>query len=255
MAHHGNAEPHHRQPRVAVLLTAGLVLLTFVLGALGTWQVQRLVWKQDLIARVASRLAAAPVPPPPRERWPFVNAADDEYKRIALSGVFAHDKEALVTAATERGPGYWVMTPLRQADGTSIFVNRGFITKDQRDPATRTASRIEGPARVTGLLRLSEGGFWILRRNDPAADRWYRRDPVALAQAREVPDTAPFFVDADATSNPGRWPVGGLTVVRFSNSHLVYAITWFVLAALAIVGAVLLWRSRHGGTPRFSGHT
>jgi surfeit locus 1 family protein len=85
---------------------------------------------------------------------------------------------------------------------------------------------------VTGLLRLTEpkGGF--LRANDPAADRWYSRDVEAMAAARGLTDTAPYFIDADATPNPGGLPVGGLTVVAFRNSHLVYALTWFALALM-----------------------
>ncbi|MET0271314.1 MAG: SURF1 family cytochrome oxidase biogenesis protein, partial [Sphingomonas sp.] len=70
------------------------------------------------------------------------------------------------------------------------------------------------------------------------------RDVRAIARARRVGPVAPFFVDADAAPNPGGWPVGGLTVVAFRNSHLVYALTWFALAGLSLFGAVLTLRSR-----------
>jgi len=56
-------------------------------------------------------------------------------------------------------------------------------------------------------------------------------------------EVAPFFIDADATANPGGYPVGGLTVVDFSNNHLVYALTWFALAVLSAVGAALTLRA------------
>jgi surfeit locus 1 family protein len=91
---------------------------------------------------------------------------------------------------------------------------------------------------VTGLLRITEpkGGF--LRANDPAAERWYSRDVAAIAAARGLADAAPYFIDADAAPNPGGLPVGGLTIVAFPNSHLVYAITWYGLAVM-LAGAVL----------------
>jgi surfeit locus 1 family protein len=229
--------------RVAVLVLLAAALALFV--ALGVWQIKRLAWKTDLIARVEARLAAAPVPAPGPERWPLIDI-DDEYTRVVVLGRFLHDKETLVVASTELGPGYWVLTPLVQADGSVVIVNRGFVTGERRDPASRAAGQIAGDASVTGLLRLPEDTSWLLRNNDPAADRWYRRVPAEIAKARGLPRVAPFFVDADATPNPGDWPVGGLTRVRFSNTHLVYVVTWFALALLALGGLVHFVRAELG---------
>lgn len=216
-----------------------------ILAGLGTWQVQRLHWKTDLIARVDARLAAEPVAAPEPDRWAQI-ASRDEYTRVRLTGTFLHDKEALLVASTERGPGYWVLTPLVQADGNAVIVNRGFVTGEWRDPATRAAGQLAGDATVTGLLRTSEAASWILRANDPAADRWYRRDPAALAKARGLDRVAPFFVDADATPNPGGWPIGGMTRVVFNNHHLIYAITWYALALLAALALGYVMRTEFG---------
>lgn len=223
----------------------GLLAALVVLVGLGIWQVQRLQWKTDLIARVEARLAAEPVPLPGPDRWAGVTAAD-EYTRVRFSGRFLNDKEALVVASTERGAGYWVLTPLVRPDGSAVIVNRGFVTSERRDPAKRAAGHIEGETTVTGLLRISEADSWILRANDPAADRWYRRDPVELAHARGLDHAAPFFVDADAVPNPGGWPVGGLTRVRFNNNHLIYAVTWFGLALLAVLALGFVLRTEFG---------
>ena len=123
-------------------LIAFLVLLVAVFLALGTWQVQRLSWKLDLIARVEARIHAAPVPAPSRNEWGGVNARDDEYRRVTATGLFEHDKSVLVQAVTALGAGFWVVTPLRLADGSAILVNRGFVPADKRDPAARLASEI-----------------------------------------------------------------------------------------------------------------
>ena len=207
------------------------------------WQVERRAWKLDLIARVDARIHAAPQPLPARALWPRINARDHGYTRVRVRGVLLHDRETLVQALTARGAGWWVMTPLLSGDGI-VLVNRGFVPNERRDPASRGEAALPGPVTITGLLRLSEprGGF--LRTNDPAADRWYSRDVSAIAQARGLRDAAPFFIDADAAANPGAYPVGGLTVVSFPNSHLVYALTWFALAGLSAVGAVMLLRAR-----------
>ena len=97
---------------------------------------------------------------------------------------------------------------------------------------------------VTGLLRMSEPGGGFLRANDAKADRWYSRDVAAIAASKRIDQAAPYFIDADASSNPGGFPVGGLTVVQFRNSHLVYALTWFSLALMSLGGLIVLRRSR-----------
>src|SRR5262249_10480900 len=141
------------------------------------------------------------------------------------------------------GPGYWVMTPLQRDDGSLVYVNRGFVPMDDRAPATRLAGQVDGETTVTGLLRLPESKGWLFSQaNDPAHDNWYRRDIAAMAEAKHLGPVAGYFIDADATPNPGGWPKGGLTVIKFPNSHLQYAVTWFALAAmLAGVSIWLVW--------------
>ncbi|HEV7247033.1 MAG TPA: SURF1 family protein [Shinella sp.] len=228
-------------PRARWPLTGFLLLLVAVFLALGTWQVQRLFWKLDLIARVESRVHAEPVPAPGRAEWPAISPEKDEYRRVTATGLFQHDKTVLVQAVTERGAGFWVLTPLRLPDESTVVINRGFVPADKRDPAARVASEIAaGPVTVTGLLRISEPGGAFLRSNDPANDRWFSRDIAAIAAAKGLSSVAPYFIDADATPNPGGLPVGGLTVVAFRNSHLVYALTWYALAAMSLVGIYLV---------------
>jgi surfeit locus 1 family protein len=178
--------------------------------------------------------------------WPQVSAARDEYRPVRATGVFLHDRETLVQAVTEQGPGYWVITPLRGPDATVVLVNRGFVPPEHRDAATRAAGNPPGEVAVTGLLRVTEPGGTLLRHNDPAMDRWYSRDVEAIAAARHLGSVAPYFIDAAAApagADAGAAPVGGLTVLAFSNNHLSYALTWFALALLSAIAAVLALRS------------
>jgi len=219
------------------VLTVCCIAFALLFGGLGVWQLDRLAWKLDLIERVNARVHAAPVAPP--APGAAVTRQDHEYMRVAATGVLLNDRETLVQAVTDLGPGWWVITPLQTASGV-ILINRGFVPTERRDPATRQAP--DGPMTVTGLLRMTEphGGF--LRANDPAAGRWYSRDVAAIAAARQLTAAAPYFIDADATPNPGGYPAGGLTVIAFRNSHLVYALTWFALSALSLFGLAVLWR-------------
>ncbi|WDZ81345.1 SURF1 family protein (plasmid) [Ensifer adhaerens] len=225
-------------------MTGALLFLVAVFLALGTWQVQRLYWKLDLIARVEARVGAPAVAAPPQSDWDAVNREKDEYRRVTATGTFAHDKTALVQAVTELGAGFWVLTPLRRDDGSTVLVNRGFVPTDRRDAITRTPSETDVTTMVTGLLRISEPGGAFLRSNDPPSDRWFSRDVAAIAAAKGLHKVAPYFIDADATPNPGALPIGGLTIVRFRNSHLVYALTWFALAAMSAAGAYFVYRQR-----------
>jgi surfeit locus 1 family protein len=221
--------------RAALGLAVGVTFV--VLIALGTWQVQRRAWKLDLIARVDERVQAPPAAPPDPSIWSAKTAEASEYRHVIVRGSFRNDRETPVQAVTVLGPGYWILTPLETGTGSTILVNRGFVPSDRRDPATRPAGQPTGDVTVVGLLRLSEphGGF--LRSNDPAQNRWYSRDVQAIAAARDLGQVAPYFIDADGTANRGGLPVGGLTVVQFPNSHLIYALTWYGLAAL-LAGAV-----------------
>jgi surfeit locus 1 family protein len=218
-----------RARSVALIGLCAAFTVVFVL--LGAWQVQRRAWKLDLIARVEQRLHADPIPAPGPDAWPAISR-DDAYRRVRVSGVFDHDAETLVQAVTDKGPGFWVLTPLKTDRGFTVLVNRGFVPTERKAAASRSAGNVSGPVAIVGLLRVTEphGGF--LRANQPGQGRWYSRDIQAIAAARRLTQVAPYFVDADATPNLGGWPLGGLTVVRFPNSHLIYALTWFGLALL-----------------------
>lgn len=218
---------------------AGLVL---VFLGLGTWQVQRLFWKLDLIARVDARIHAEPADAPLPAQWSQITPDKDEYRRLTVRGHFLNDKETLVQAVTELGPGFWVLTPLVTTDRGTILINRGYVPSEKREPSQRSGKQPDGEVKITGLLRLTEPGGGFLRTNDPANNRWYSRDVAAIAASRNLENAAPYFIDADSTANPGGYPVGGLTVVKFRNSHLVYAITWYALAAMSAFAVFYLLR-------------
>jgi len=234
---------HTRSP--ITLLVLGLLAVSGVaaLVALGLWQLERRAWKLDLMHRVDQRIHARPVAAPAPSAWASIDAESAEYRRVAMTGIFLNDRETLVRAVTVMGRGFWVVTPFKTHEGFIVLVNRGFVPPEQRKIAARSAGQIKGATTVGGLLRLTEpkGGF--LHTNDPSQDRWYSRDVSAIARERGLTqNVAPYFIDADAVAGSGARPIGGLTVVAFSNNHLQYAITWFVLALMLTAGAALTVR-------------
>jgi surfeit locus 1 family protein len=249
---HTRRRSPHSTWTLAVLALVGVALFAGFI-ALGMWQVQRRAWKLDLIERTTERLYATPSAPPPAAQWPQITAPTHEYLAVRLQGEWLADKTLLTQATTELGAGFWVMTPLQQDDSTQVLVNRGFVPADQRAQWQSQAinATAGGPVTIEGLLRISEPGGGFLRRNAPEQQRWHSRDVGAMAQALQLPNAAPYFVDvgfptrqvaANTEQRPaaqGPWPRTGLTVVRFANSHLVYALTWFGLA-LMVVGATVV---------------
>ena len=217
-------------PAVATLI--GLAILV----ALGLWQLQRLAWKEALIAAVAQRAGAPPSELAPAEAWSALNPGDYEYAHVRARGVYDGSRTALVFRALERargryaGQGYLVMTPLKLASGGTALVNRGFVPADRKDQIGAPAGEVE----VTGLMRASEPRNFFTPPDDPAHGQWYTRDVGAMATFFKLDGPAPFFIDADAGA-PGELPQGGETILAFPNNHLEYALTWFGVA-LALAG-------------------
>lgn len=233
-------------PGIAFLVALGTLL------SLGTWQLQRRAWKQDLVAKIEARAYGAPGAILPESEWPTWSPEAEEYRRVQVTGHFLHEHEVavhgLMPSAQPGQPvqGYYLLTPLRLPDGSNVIVNRGFVPTQLRNPATRPQSRPEGEVTVTGLIRSPEKRGSFRPENDPARDVWFIRDPRQIAEAKKLTQVAPFLIDADATPNPGGWPKGGQTRLAMPNDHLGYALTWFGLA-LALIGmaAIVIRRRSH----------
>ncbi|MFB2550891.1 SURF1 family protein [Ensifer soli] len=226
--------------RTAAMLAVVAVAFC-ILAGLGTWQVQRLAWKESLIAMMAERRAAPPQTLTEIEAI-ATGGGDVDYRPIRVAGRFDHARERHFFATYEGATGYYVYTPLTVDEGRVLFVNRGFVPFERKDAATRGEGQAEGAVTVTGLARarLSEKPSSFVPENDEAKNIFYWKDLDAMARtAGLAPDRVlPFFVDADATPNPGGLPVGGVTQFDLPNNHLQYAVTWYGLA-LALVAVTL----------------
>jgi surfeit locus 1 family protein len=236
-------------PIRALVLPALLSLIALaVLIGLGTWQLQRMAWKQALIDQIETRAYGEPGTILPPADWTTWRAEQDEFRRVRVTGAFLHGFETPVygLAPGQRGApaqGYYLMTPLRLQDGAIVMVNRGFVPTDLRDPAKRPQGQLSGEVTVTGLVRAPEERNPFTPADDPARNTWFARDPQAIARAHSLSQVAPFYVEADATPNPGGWPKGGQTRLELPNNHLQYAFTWYGIA-LTLVGVftAFAWR-------------
>ncbi len=248
-----NASLEKRAPsRTRMIATTFAILVALaILLSLGTWQVERLHWKEGLLADIAERRAAGPVSLADIEAI-TAKGGDIEYRRVSLSGTFDHAKERHFFATFEGQTGFYVYTPMTLADGRILFVNRGFVPYEMKEPAKRQAGEVTGVQTVTGYARtkLAEKPSSMVPDNDLAKNIFYWKDLDTMASTTGLDATkiVPFFVDVDASvSSPGGWPKGGVTQFDLPNSHLQYAVTWYGLAGAlvaVVIGAVL--RRRRG---------
>lgn len=241
--------PRRRLP----VLTGILVLIALaILISLGTWQVERLHWKEGLIADIAARQAAAPVPLADIEAM-AATGGDIEYRRVTATGRYINNKERHFFATWRGQTGFYVYTPLELADGRVLLVNRGFVPYDNKEPEMRMQGQLTDQQAVTGLAREKLPGkpSWVVPDNDVAKNIFYWKDLDVMAESvgLEKARVIPFFVDADSTPNPAGLPIGGVTQVDLPNDHLQYAFTWYGLAAVLIAVVGISWFRKPGKQP------
>ena len=204
------------------------LVLVAVLVGLGTWQLARLQWKREMIATMESRLHL------PAEDVVSLGAGKDwDYRPAKASGEFLHRNSFFLLSIGINGQGgYQVLTPMVLADGRLLLVDRGWIPYDRR--AEAAFFQPSGTVTVSGILRRPRHA-WNEPANDPERNDWYGIDLEAMAQRAGRGEFWPLVLDADATPNPGLYPVGGQTRLILPNNHLGYALTWYGLALALLV--------------------
>jgi surfeit locus 1 family protein len=227
------------RPLLGFTITA--IVMTVILIGLGVWQLQRLTWKENLIATVNGHMQAAPIS---LDQALKLSAADMQYRKVAINGRFDNAREAYIfTTGAGGDPVYHVLTPFITGDNRVLVVDRGEIPAAKLDPKTRQP--VEGQTHLVGVWRVPDAPGPFTPAPDPARHIWYSRDVAGIAAADHVTLAAPVVIEADNTANPGGFPVGGQTVVDFPNNHLEYALTWFGLA-IGVVGVYFAYHISKG---------
>jgi surfeit locus 1 family protein len=231
----------------------GLILLTVlstaalaVLIGLGLWQLQRLEWKEGLIAEIEARVNAEPVSL--KEAVARAHAGEDvSYLRVRAEGKFDNTKERYFFTVSDGTPGWHVITPLETPDGETVLVDRGFVPDSFREPSSRPQGELNDAVTVTALARPPETQGLFVPDNEVERNRWFWRDLKAMTGSMfgdDAKDVAPIFLEAQRSDVPGGWPRGGETRLDLPNNHLQYAITWFLLALCLVVIYVIYVRAR-----------
>jgi len=214
--------------RMIAPLLFGIVGVAILLN-LGAWQVRRLAWKTDILARIEARISADPVPVPAAP-----DPEADQYRHVRAEGAILPGELHVYTSAPPRGVGYRVIVPLELAGGRRILLDRGFIPISEKD-----AARHLGAITVEGALLWPQETDSYTSEPDLAKNIWFARDVGKMAAAL---GTEPVLLVAEASDDPGQ-PMPLPVSVNIPNDHLQYAITWFSLAFVwAVMTGYLLWR-------------
>lgn len=234
-----------------IILVSGLIALAILLS-LGHWQQRRLVWKEDLLAQISSRVAAEPAVFDDVLSQ-YARTGDVDYVPVTLLGRFLHEHEMYFFSTHKGHSGWYVYTPLQRGNGMVVLINRGFVPYDSKDAKTRQSGQQGGMQTVVGLARnpLALKPSVLVPDNDIDGNVFYWKDLAAMWQRTGLANhlaVAPIFVDANETANPGGLPIGGVTRIELPNNHLQYALTWYGLAAaLLAVLTAYLWRWKNNG--------
>ncbi len=215
--------------RFLFLLIFGLAGLA-VLVSLGVWQVQRLAWKQGVLAEIDSRISAEPVALPQQP-----SEGVDKYLSVVVEGDMEPGEIHVLVSVKQVGAGYRIIQSF-STPGRTILVDRGFV------PTTaKQTDRLTGPMQITGNLHWPDEIDSYTPEPDIDANIWFARDVPNLAAALGA---EPVLLIARSQTDPGITPLP-VSTAGIPNDHLQYAITWFGLALVwAAMTGYFLWRSR-----------
>ncbi|MGB0631113.1 MAG: SURF1 family protein [Alphaproteobacteria bacterium] len=223
-------------------MTVCAVPALMLLVGLGIWQLQRLEWKEAIIAERAERAAAAPlaIGEVPDDTW-----KNFEHRRVTLRGRYLHDREMLIWNKVRHGQtGFDLITPFSLEGGDSVLVHRGWVPRAWPNGVVERR-RPDGVVALTGVLR--DGGKatpWVPD-NNPVQGEWFFADVAAMAKSARMSDARPFLVRVTPDAEERGYPKGPHASYKIRNRHLEYAVTWFGLAlTLVIIFVAYHWRRR-----------
>lgn len=215
--------------RLIPVLLFGLIGAAILVG-LGVWQIQRLHWKEALLARIEARIAGAPgaLPADP-------DPARDQYLPVRASGHLTGQGLRVLTGIKFQGPGHLIVAVLALPGGRRVMVDLGFRAEGGGDAIPA------GDAAVTGNLVWPQEVDGFTPAPDLAHHLWFARDVPAMAKTL---GTDPVLIVASrVTGVKTGTEVIPVSTEGIPNDHRQYAMTWFSLAFVWLgMTGLLLWR-------------
>ena len=213
-----------------------------ILLILGTWQVNRLSWKTDLIKDYNNKFNDHSVK--------FSEISNEilnfKYRKIEVSGFFNHNQEINLIGKTYEGnAGYHIITPLTLIDGNVILINRGWVPKKYLDKKSRIFTLSDELTKVTGLIRMPQEKGYFVPQNEPQNGFWFTVKPPEILNFLKINGEKRFYIDELRFNNKIKLPIAANGRIKFPNNHLQYALTWYILG-FGLLIIYFLWHHKNG---------
>ena len=215
--------------------TVFFVFSLIILVSLGTWQVKRLIWKNDLISFYLKQSTNNIIN---LHKENFVSE-EIEYRKVRLTGKFLNKKEVHITGKTYEGnAGFHVVTPFLMQNGNYALVNRGWVSENYKEAKSRSFSLINEETSVIGLIRYPQKKGYFVPENEPDNGFWFTIKPTEIKKHLKIDKETfiiKFYVDALRQEKKINLPIGIKEKINIRNQHLSYAITWYSLAIVLMI--------------------
>ena len=213
-----------------------------ILIILGSWQVQRLSWKSNLISNYNYNFQQAPI----TVKELFKDRKNNKYRRTVIYGEYDHANEIQIIGKTYEGnAGFHIITPFILENNEIIYINRGWVPKKYADKKTRKFSLLEDKVRVVGLVRLPQKKGYFVPENEPENGFWFTIIPEELNGHLNIIGEKEFYIDELNIDEKLKLPMPANGKVQVPNNHLQYAITWYSLA-LGLLIVYFAWHRQNG---------
>ncbi len=216
------------------------VIAFCILIALGTWQMQRLAWKEGLIAKMQHSATSEPEVGLPATTT--LGGRGFDYFRVR--GVFLHDKEFHLGARTHKEKqGYHILTPFMLEDGRQILLNRGWVPADKKEASTRLDSltQLEDDASIVIRIRTDDDRNYFTPEHSVKDNIWFWKNIPAM-NAESGLKLIPYSADVMNPREEGVLPVPLAREIELRNDHLMYAVTWYLLAVCELLVGYAYYR-------------
>jgi len=232
-----------RNPWLFWIFVAVMLALTALFLGLAKWQLDRLHWKEGLIAEAAANMKLPPTPFPGPAQWPGIDLDAFSYRPVTVTGHYLPEQTIRVFVGLGddakgefSGPGYWIMTPFALDGGGTVFVDRGFVPQAAADAYADDKTLPTGTVTIAGAtVPTEEAGPFTPPADTSKRIDWFRNIErmKAMLPASLMP-VAPVYIDLPAGPR-GALPQGGETDIDFPNNHLGYVYTWLGFALTTVI--------------------
>ena len=210
-------------------------LAIIILLSLGTWQLERLRWKSDLLESMKENIS---LPPVVVNSSIISNIKNYNYRRFKLDGYFLYDKNITIYSKVVGGKvGRHLITPFKTKFGY-ILINRGFVPENYKIEASEIKQ--DKNTSINGIVKFQQKINYFTPSNSTIKNQWYYINIEEISTYFKL-DLNNFYIIEENNPNE-RYPLGSQYNINIPNDHLQYAITWFSLALALSIFLHLLWR-------------